>query len=304
MRIPIVVQLLLVLGLLNGPAALAQEDDLDKLLDALEEPQTEYVLGAFKATRVVNLQSIEKKAPGSLEFRISHRFGAINGGLYEIWGLDQATMRMGLDYGISQHVMVGVGRSTYQKALDAFLKASLLRQSTGARKMPVSVLYLAAMAKNGLKWNNPDRKNYFTSRLSYTHQLIIGSKASERISWQLSPTLVHHNLVETRQDQNTRYAVGAAARYKISRRTALTAEYVHRIPPATLTPAFSNYYNSLSLGLDIETGGHVFQLHLSNSLPMVESTVITATNQSWANQGIHFGFNITRDFTIVSPKHK
>lgn len=289
-------------------AAFAQ-DDLDQLLDQMEskEKKKEYITGAFKATRVINLQSLEKKAPGALEFRIAHRFGPLNSGAYQLFGLDQATMRLSLEYGINRFLMAGFGRSTYEKTFDFYAKATILQQQTGVKNIPFSLLYYFDGAINGLKWQDPSRENYFSSRLSYVHQLIIGSKLSESVSFQLSPTLIHKNLVPTVQDQNgdgffglnNFYAIGAAGRLKITKRTALTAEYIYRLPPTEAqSSTYAPFYNSLSIGCDLETGGHVFQFHISNSLPMFDRGFIMETNKRWPDGGIHLGFNITRDFTL------
>ena len=158
------------------------QDDLDALLDGIEEVKIEYVTGAFKSTRVINLQSIELVSPVTLDFRISHRFGALDGGGYELFGLDQATMRMSLEYGLNKSIMFGIGRSTYEKTIDGFVKVRLLRQSSfqGKTILPFTAVYFTSVTINGLHWQDPERANYFTSRLAYTHQLIIGSKINIR----------------------------------------------------------------------------------------------------------------------------
>ncbi len=274
------------------------QDDLDDLLDDMEEEKVEYTKATFKSTRVINLHSVEKVTGGELEFRISHRFGALNGGAYELFGLDQATIRFGLEYGINDWLMVGFGRSSFEKTYDFFAKGNILRQSTGKRNMPVSVLYFAGMYINTLNWVDPDRDNLASSRFSYAYQLIIGRKFSNRLSLQLSPTVVHRNLVQTREDANTIYALGTSGRVKLTNRLAINAEYIYRLPSGD-APNIENFKNSFSLGFDLETGGHVFQLHCTNSLPMIEKGFVTETTQSWLDGGIHFGFNITRRFVIV-----
>jgi hypothetical protein len=101
-------------------------------------------------------------------------------------------------------------------------------------------------------------------------------------------------------DPNDFYAIGFGARYRLSKRISVNGEYIYRIPPKDRTaPSFANFYNSMSVGFDIETGGHVFQLHLTNSLPMYENAFITETAETWKNGGIHLGFNISRDFVLV-----
>ena len=167
--------------------------------------------------------------------------------------------------------------------------------------MPVTLAVMAASSLNSVKWADPTRDNYFSSRLFYTYQVIVGRKFSDRLSLQLSPTLVHRNLVATRAEKNDVYAVGAAGRVKLTNRLAINAEYVY-VLPNQLGP---DYHNSLSVGVDIETGGHVFQLHFTNSTSMIEKRFITETVGQWEKGGIHFGFNVSRVFTIVDrTKHR
>lgn len=280
------------------PALLFAQDDLMALLG--DEPTTtQRVSASFKTTRVINAQSIEQTAAGVLDVKIGHRFGFINSGSYELFGLDQAFVRLGLDYGVSKRLMVGVGRSSFQKTFDGFAKYKLLWQ-TEDNKIPVSVLWFSSVALNSLRNNNPNREDPFEGRLSYTHQLLIGRKFSEQFSAQLMPTLVHRNLVANREENNDVYALGAALRQKLSKRVAITAEYFY-LPPAQISTRFRE---SFSIGFDIETGGHVFQLHFSNSTSMIEKGFIAETTGDWANGDVHFGFNIARVFTVYSPKTK
>lgn len=295
------------IALLFSFASYAQEDteDLEALMNATEVQEKEYVKGTFKATRIINLQSIEKVAPGALQFVIQHRFGPVNGGAYNLYGLDQATLRMAFEYGINPYLMIGIGRSSYQKNYDGFVKASLIRQSTGANSFPLSILYFTSISVNTLRWADPSRDNYFSSRLSYVHQLIIGSKVSEKFSFEIVPTLVHKNLVTAENDPNNFYSIGVGFRYKLSKRVSFNGEYIYRIPPKDASaPSYAGFYNSMSIGFDIETGGHVFQLHLTNSLPMVEKAFITETTERWSNGGIHLGFNMSRDFVLKKKKDK
>ncbi|MCB0556763.1 MAG: hypothetical protein KDD02_24675, partial [Phaeodactylibacter sp.] len=177
-------------------------------------------------------------------------------------------------------------------------KYKFLRQSSGKRNMPVTAAFLATAAVQTLKWDNPDRENYFSSRLYYTYQLILGRKFSEGFSLQLSPTVVHRNLVKTSAESNDVIAVAAAGRIKLTRRLAINAEYIYVLPDQLA----SEYVNSFSLGFDIETGGHVFQLHFTNSTSMIEKGFIAETREKWLDGGIHFGFNVSRVFTVVKPK--
>lgn len=275
--------------------ALAQDStDIMKMLENDLEPTTDYTTATFKTTRLINGHTVENMGKGALDVKISHRFGKINGGGYELFGLDNATMRMGADLGITDYLMVGLGRSTFQKTYDAFFKVKLLRQSKGKRNMPITLSYVPSIALKTLKFEDPARKNYFSSRLSYSHQLIIGRKFSEQTSLQLMPTYIHRNLVALIADPNDLLSIGIGGRQKLSKRVSLNFEYYYQIPEYKLP----NSTNSVSVGFDIETGGHVFQLHFTNSQGMSERSFITETTGDWTKGDIFFGFNISRVFTL------
>ncbi len=277
--------------------AAAQEEG--SLLDLLGEEETiEYASASFKTTRIINSQSIENVAEGVLDFKISHRFGMLNTGAYNLFGLDAATLRLGLDYGITENLMVGIGRGTVQKALDGFAKYRLLRQSKGLRNMPLTLSLYSSIAVNMLKWPNPEQDNYASSRLTFTHQLLMGRKLSKSTSLMLMPTLVHRNLVATTAESNDVWAFGIGGRQKLTNRLAITGEYYYVLPDQIA----DIYHNSLSFGIDIETGGHVFQLHFTNSTAMIDKGFITETTGQWGNGDIHFGFNVSRVFTLKEPK--
>jgi len=291
-------KLLLIFPLLLSIFHSSAQDDLLSLLG--EEETVDYATASFKTNRVVNLHSLESTAAGVLDLKISHRFGTLNGGAYELFGLDNASIRIGVDYGVSGRITIGLGRSSFEKTYDGFLKYKFLRQSTGKRNMPLTAALFASTAIQTLKWQDPERENYFSSRMYHTFQLILGRKFSEGLTLQLSPTLVHRNLVATSAESNDVLALGAAGRIKLTRRLSLNAEYIYVLPDQ-LVPEFGN---SLSIGFDIETGGHVFQLHFTNSTSMIEKGFVTQTNQDWLDGGIHFGFNVSRVFTVVKPKIK
>jgi hypothetical protein len=284
------------ISLLLLPGLRAQEDLLSLL--GAEEPETEFASAAFKTNRVINLHSLENTAAGVMDFKISHRFGTIDGGLYEMFGLDNATIRLALEMGITDRLAIGAGRSSYEKTYDGFVKYKFLRQSTGKRQMPVTAALFASGAVQTLKWPEPNRENYFSSRLYYTMQLIVGRKFSEHFSMQLSPTIVHRNLVRTNAEKNDVPALGIAGRYKLTKRISLNGEYIY-VMPNSLAPEFKN---ALSIGFDIETGGHVFQLHFTNATSMIERGFIAENTGSWQDMGIHFGFNLSRVFTLWQPQ--
>ncbi len=275
----------------------AKGQDLEKLLDESTGNGVNYVSATFKSTRIVNGHSVERMSEGQLDFRISHRFGQLNTGAYNLWGLDQANIHFSLEYGITNWVMVGVGRGTYEKTFDGFTKFSILRQSTGERKMPISVSYFTSMAVNTLKWEVPNTTLPFWDRTSFVHQLLIGRKFNERFSFELNPTFVHRNMVATELDPNDLFSMGAGARLKLSKRVSINVEYYYVLPPMNDYRS-QKTYDPLSVGFDIETGGHVFQLFLSNSLAMIEKGFIGETTGNWADSGIHFGFNVSRVFAL------
>ena len=292
-------QFRLVLSLLLLSTSLYSQD-IDKLLEEATGNETEYTIATFKSTRIINGHSIERMPEGQLDFRISHRFGQFNSGAYDLWGLDQANIHFSLEYGIKDWVMVGVGRGTYEKTYDGSVKFSILRQSKGKKNMPISLSWFSSLAINTLKWEQPE-KLYFWDRASFVHQLLIARKFSERFSLELNPTYVHRNMVATEMDPNDLWSVGAGARFKLSTRISLNAEYYYVIPPINDYRS-SKTYNPLAVGFDIETGGHVFQILLTNSLAMIEKGFIGETTSKWNNAGIHLGFNISRVFGLKRAK--
>lgn len=272
--------------------ALNAQDDLLSLLG--EEEQADYTIATFKANRVINLHSVENTAQGVLDIKISHRFGFINEGISEFFGLDQASVRIGGDYGISDRFMVGVGRSSFQKTVDGFFKYKLLRQSSGLKEMPISMALFGSSAIRTGEFPNQDIDYEFKHRLFYTAQVIVGRKFSEALSLQVSPAYVHRNLVTSNDESNGVINVGFAGRIKLTKRTSLNAEYIYVLPDQLA----EEFENSVSIGFDIETGGHVFQLHFTNSTSMIEKGFIAENRGDFFDGDIHFGFNISRVFTL------
>ena len=275
--------------------------DLDALLNAETKPTIDYATATFKASRIINGHSIEQMKKRQLDFRISHRFGPLNDGAYGLFGLDQSKIHFSLEYGITDWLMLGAGRGSLNKTYDSFAKFRLLRQSSGAKSMPVSLSYFTSVELNTLKFQDPTRTNYFSSRLAFVHQLLIARKFNDKFSFQLSPTFIHRNLVKTELDMNDVYAMGFGARYKLSKRLSLNAEYYYNYNPNNKFQD-TKYYNSASVGVDIETGGHVFQIMLTNSLGMREGSFIPQTTDNWFDKGIHLGFNISRVFSFQKDR--
>lgn len=278
-----------------------ETEDLMKMLESETDGKGKaYTTATFKTTRIANGHSIENLGKGVLDFRINHRFGRINQGISEFFGLDNASTRLGFDYGVTDWLMVGIGRSTYLKDVDGFVKARILRQ-TEDNRMPVSLSYMGAMSVQDAKVNPPPAgvEYKFGYRIAYINQVLIARKFANWLSLQLMPTHIHYNFVQFRDEPNDVFAIGLGGRVKLSNRIALTGEYYMVVPP---DERLSGTRNSLTLGFDIETGGHVFQLLFSNSTGITERTVIGQTTGGWDKGDIHFGFNISRVFTVVKPK--
>lgn len=292
------------LMLMAGSACgLRAQTDLLDLLEQEEEPVVNYTIATFKNTRLVSGHSIETNGEGVLQFLIGHRFGRLNAGWRELYGLDNATIRLGFDYGITDRLNVGVGRSSYLKTFDGNIKWKLLRQKSGAETLPFTATWVSSMFMLANEWPEPDRQNYFSSRLSYHHTLLLARKMGDRVSLQLMPTVVHRNLVALTEDHNTLLSMGVGTSVKINGSLRVNAEYYYILPnQIESTIGGETVKNALSVGVDLETGGHVFQLHLTNSRGMTEKYLVGETTGSWSDGGIHFGFNVSRVFTVKKPK--
>lgn len=279
-------------ALFAAPALHAQDTDL--LKDVTEAPKKEYVENSFKSTRVIMSQSVEMLRPGVLDFRILHRFGNVNQGIKEFFGMDQATIRLGFDYGLSKNLTIGIGRGSYRKELDGFLKWRVVQQATGSGAAPVSVVLVGGTTVIGAPWSVSNEKYRFGHRVGYFSQVLVGRKFSEVLTLQLMPTWLHRNLVPTSADDNDLLAAGFGGRLKVSKRTSINLDYYY---VANRNKA-RGLHNPLSVGVDIETGGHVFQLHLTNAVGMNERVFLAETTNNWGKGDIQIGFNISRAFQV------
>jgi len=261
--------LILFLTMGNSILLIAQDDLLD-LLDEETPEETYLVEATFKGTRLINGHSIETRRKNNLDFLISHRFGRINGGPYELFGLDQANVRIGFDYGVTDRFNIGIGRNSFEKTFDGYLKYRLLRQSTGAKAVPLSVTLLGSSSLETLRDPIYEDELEFSDRLAYTAQVLIARKFNSSISLQLMPSFVHFNTIRPEAENND---------YQFNQ---------------LLTDA----RNAIAIGFDIETGGHVFQIHFTNSQSMVEKAFISEVSNDFWNGDIHFGFNISRTFQL------
>jgi hypothetical protein len=275
--------------------------DTTNLINQLEKETVKdkrvYTVATFKTTRIVNGQSSENLPANVLDVRISHRFGPVSSGAYNFFGLDNATMRLGFDYGITDNFMIGIGHSTYQKTYDAFFKVKLLRQSNGAVNMPVTVSFVPVIAINTLKQFD-SVKTIFRDRVSWAYQLLIARKFSEKFALQIMPTFIHADNISFNHSKQNILAIGIGGRHRISKRVNINAEYYYQLPD-TKAPGSHNVF---SFGVDIGTGGHVFQLHFTNSAGLTEKSFISETTGRWEKNNIMFGFNISRVFQL-KEKH-
>jgi len=274
----------------------AQTDSLLESLESELPPKEVFEASTFKATRLINLHTVETLGEGILDFRVSHRFGDFSSGIQNLYGLDgPATIRIGFDYAVSDRLMIGGGRTSYAKMYDVFLKYKLLRQTVG-NAMPITVTWLSSA--NITTVNDPLKAlgvDNLTARLAYFHELMIARKMGEKLSLQIAPIFVHYNVVK-QTDRNNLFAVAFSGRYKISRSMAITGEYALRA--INYKTDLSGYTNSAGVGFSLETGGHVFQVFVSNSFAINQVQVVPHTTSSWKKGQIRLGFNISRVFAL------
>lgn len=276
----------------SNSVLLNAQSDLYDLLDE-EEPMKTYAEGTFRSVRLINGYTSETAGKNDLVFSISHRFGSVKGGGYEFFGLDASSIRIGFEYGLSDRLSLGIGRSSYQKLFDGFIKVKIVKQASGG--FPFSITLLEGMAIKSEKYVNPELDYPFSARLSYTHELFIARKFNEKFSAQLVPVLIHRNMVASDENQNLVPALGFGGNYSVNHWLSLSAEYYYLFPGNTA----DLFDNSFSLGVDLESGGgHVFQIHLSNSQGMTEKQFIPETTGRWLDGDIRIGFNIIRVFNL------
>lgn len=290
----------LLLGFLCFNFSSYSQDDLMDMLEEEDADEIVYTTATFKAMRIANGHSVETRKKGDLDFLISHRFGKINSGSYELFGLDESNIRLAMEYGLLDNINIGVGRSSFEKTYDGFIKYKMISQSSGSKISPVTITAFTSIAIKTLRFDTTEvnhnigdsRTHYYSSRLAFTNQLLIARKFGSDFSLQISPTMIHRNLVFTLEDPNDIYAVGLGGRYRFTSSFSINGEYYYQVN----RNISELYHNSASLALELETGGHVFQLSFSNSRAMIEKGFVSETTGDISNGDIHFGFNIFRTF--------
>lgn len=262
------------------------QDDLLSDLDGTQVEDT-YAIATFKALQLVTLQTTKMPAKDELYFLVSHRFGSVDGGVQEFFGLDNATTKLGGIYGITDWLSVGLSRHTLSKMYEIGGKYRMVRQSAD---FPVDVVGNSVVDINTFLKKEQYPGIEFKHRVAFVQQLLIARKINEKLSVELLPSFVHKNLYNPTIENDYQFSFGGGGRYKLTKRLSVNLEYVYNFNK----PDF--YKNPLSVGLDIETGGHVFQLIFTNSQSMSESGYLTNASGEWDRGDFFFGFNLYRVF--------
>ena len=265
------------------------QDDLLNELEADVKIDSS-VISTFKGLKIVNLESTKLVAKRDFYFIIAHRFGSVKGGLKELFGLDQSTIRFSFIFGITNWLNLGVSRSSFNKTYDFTAKYRLFKQEKNG--LPFTIVGFNSIAVNSAISSANFSSFEFKHRLIYLSELLISRKINENISVQLTPIVFHENYVQNIDQKNTQFALGGGGRYKISNYVTFNVDYAYHFNRASS----SSFSNPLSVGFDIETGGHVFQVHFTNAQPMYDAGFLTNATGNWSKSDFFFGFNISRVF--------
>jgi hypothetical protein len=306
------------IALLISFASFAQDDLLDMVKDEPKNEPPKKVYATFKTTKIVSAQTIETVKKRNLDFRVTHRFGniynstspnALNDAAHGAFGLDNSTdIRMSFDYGITDDITIGIGRSKFREMNDALIKWRFLTQRED-NKIPVSLCFYGdlgytSMTTDNLYAGTIRPKTNEAHRIQYCSQLLIARKFNSWLSLQIMPTYVHRNFIKQqlntnngKEDTNDLFSLGIGGRIKLSKRFALVADYFYNFSEFQQNnPA--GYYNPLGVGIEIETGGHVFHINYTNGPAILESSLLTSTQDTWTKGQIKLGFNISRWFAL------
>lgn len=271
------------------PILTIAQDDLLNEIDT-ETTDNEFVTAAFKGLKIVNFESTKLVGKQELTFIVSHRFGSIENGFDNFFGLDDAVTRLNFVYGISDGFNIGISRSSFQKIYEASAKYRILRQQENG--FPFTIVGFNSILVNTSLEEDNLPKLEFKHRLGYTAQLLVSRKFSSNLSVELAPTFFHDNYVQENNQDNSQFALGIGTRYKLSKRWSLNADYGWHLNRVNNSP----FKNPLSIGIDLETGGHVFQMHFSNAQAMNTNGFLGQATGDWSDGNIYFGFNLSRVF--------
>lgn len=262
------------------------QDDLLKSLDSTQIEDS-YSTATFKALQLVTLQTTKMPAKKEFYFVVSHRFGSVKDGFDSFFGLDNATTKLGGIYGVTDWLSISLSRHTLNKMYEIGLKYRMARQNDN---FPLDIVGYSVADINTFLEKDQYPGLEFKHRMTYVQQLLISRKVSEKFSLELVPSFIHKNLYTPEIERDNQFSFGGGGRYKITKRLSVNLEYMHNFDK----PDF--YKNPLSVGLDIETGGHVFQLIFTNSQSMSESGYLTNASGDWGKGDFFFGFNLYRVF--------
>lgn len=275
--------------LLLLPLFVWSQDDLLDEIDTVDVTGS-HEIAAFKGLKLINLETTKMVSQKQLFFVVSHRFGSVKTGIEDFFGLDQAVTRLNFIYGIADGINIGISRSSFQKTYETSLKLRVARQSPSG--FPVTLVWFNSVQLNGSLDEQELPGLQLEHRLGYASQLLVSRKVSRDVSFELAPTYFHDNLVSLEEQNNSQFALGFGGRFKFSKRCAINLDYGLHLNRAANSP----FKNPLSVGLDIETGGHVFQLHFTNAQPMNINNFLGEATGDWGNGNVYFGFNILRVF--------
>ncbi len=290
--------------LISGTVAMAQDDIMAEL--AAETPKMpEKTTATFKTTRVILSHSTEMYRKGDMDFRVAHRFTDVagaDGGYNTFFGFDNsADIRIGFEFGVAKNTNIGVARNKMGKTIDGYFKYKILSQTT-ENESPVSVVYMVSTAMTGINKEADVALTNFNNRLSYVHQLLVSRKFSRNLSLQVMPTYMHRNYVSNtnKLDKNDIISIGFTGRVKLTKRFGLVGDYYYIMDDYRVKK--NNFYNPLGLGIEIETGGHVFGINFANSGGIIANNFLATTQSSWLKGGFKYGFEIARIFKVYTPK--
>lgn len=277
------------LSLFSFTHLFAQDDLLNELSDS-KNSKKEVADAAFKGLQITTMQSTKLAAKGEWYFLVSHRFGDLTNGLDNFFGLDNALTKIGGLYGVRNWLTVGFSRHTYNKTYELSGKVRFIQQEVDG--FPVTIVGYTTMDINTKLETDVYPNLRGSDRLAYSFQLPISRKFSKSFSLEVNPIYIHKNLIDPNFEKENQFLVASGGRYKLSKRLSLNLEYAGRINEIE----HDYYHNPLTVGLDIETGGHVFQLVFSNSQALNDVSYFTNALGKWDDKGIFFGFNIYRVF--------
>jgi hypothetical protein len=276
---------------LTGNLLFAQ-DDLLSQLDTVKSDEKQIEIAAFKGLQIANMQSTKLAAKGEWYMLVSHRFGDLSQGFDNFFGLDNALTKFGGIYGVTNWLSLGATRQTYNKIYELAAKYKIANQEING--FPVTIVGYNTMDINSALEKDLYPNLQFSDRLAFTTQLLISRKVSEKFSAEIGFINVYKNLYDDSIEQQNVFSTAAGIRYKVAKRMSVNLEYALRI--ITENKDTTPYHNPLTVGLDIETGGHVFQLVVSNSQPMNDVAVFSNAAGDWNKGHVYFGFNMYRSF--------